>query len=84
MLNSWSIVSASDNRLPDEADDLLSKVAELREMERRSHEVPMSSPAFHDLARRIAAQSREIFMHGTNREKPNVDAADDSADGDDR
>ena len=58
-------MSDSKELLPDASDDLLSKVADLRDMERRRREAPISSPAFHDLGRKVTAKSHDIMYAAT-------------------
>lgn len=61
-------MSDSKDRLPEASDDLLSKVADLRETERRRREQPISSPEFHDLETEITRKSHDI-MYAARREE---------------
>ncbi len=56
------------DELPDESDRLLAKVADLRELERTKRGEPISSEAFHRLAREITRKSREIMFAAREQE----------------
>ncbi|HEV7811236.1 MAG TPA: hypothetical protein VGO64_11590 [Candidatus Limnocylindrales bacterium] len=56
------------DQLPDESDRLLAKVADLRELERTKRTEPISSEAFHRLAKEITKKSREIMFAAREQE----------------
>ena len=52
---------ATPAELVDTSDDLLKKVDEIRRLESEKRRLPMSTPEFHDMARRIERKAREVF-----------------------
>jgi hypothetical protein len=52
---------ATSAELVDTSDDLLMKIEEIRQLESVKRRLPMSTPEFHDMARRIERKAREVF-----------------------
>lgn len=54
--------------LADRSNKLLDALRHLRETEKRKRELPISSPAFHELADEVDRTSRRIFSLGRQQE----------------
>ena len=54
-------MSALKDELARSSNEMLEMVSELKDLERRKREQPISSPAFHELAEQVTDKTRDIM-----------------------
>ena len=66
--------------LADTSNKLLAALRHLRDTEQRKRQLPISSPAFDELADEVERASREIFSLARNQDRPGDESEDRLAD----